>query len=246
MADWRPLERVQAVFSPTAALRRRITLPAKPDRRSSSMPAPGVPAWPRRSTASGAAISMALAFRPAAPKGIRWLERATDHDHIEAQSQLAIICLHGTAGAPDPKSAASLFDVGDIANPDYVTAMQRARMAAEAGSGEAQSVLAFILNSGPEDMPDLDKADLWYERSAAAGCPQGMLGHALALNRKGGGETVQREIDVQLGKAAEAGLPAALYLLGVAGGAVLVRAASNDAESANPPKKALISPHSEI
>src|SRR5213075_199515 len=36
-----------------------------------------------------------------------------------------------------------------------------------------------------------------------------------ALNRKGGGETVQREVAVQLGKAAEAGLPAALYLLGV-------------------------------
>jgi len=35
------------------------------------------------------------------------------------------------------------------------------------------------------------------------------------LNRKGGGETVQREVAAQLGKAAEAGLPAALYLLGV-------------------------------
>jgi hypothetical protein len=88
-------------------------------------------------------------------------------------------------------------------------------MAAEAGSGEAQALLAFILSSGPEDMRDVDEADLWYERSAAAGCPQGMLGHALALNRKGGGETVQREVAVQLGKAAEAGLPAALYVLGV-------------------------------
>src|SRR5258708_38938792 len=93
--------------------------------------------------------------------------------------------------------------------------MRQARMAAEAGSGEAQAVLAFILSSGPQDIRDLDEADLWYECSAAAGYPQGMLGHALALNRKGGGEAVQREVAVQLGKAAEAGLPAALYLLGV-------------------------------
>jgi TPR repeat protein len=63
-------------------------------------------------------------------------------------------------------------------------------------------------------MRDLEEGDLWYERSAAAGCPQGMLGHALALNRKGG-ETVQREVAVQLGKAAAAGLPAALFFLGV-------------------------------
>src|SRR6266581_1857233 len=177
------------------------------------MPAPAVPGWPRRSTASGAAISMALAFRPTAP--IRWLERAAHHGHIEAQSQLAVIYLHGAAGEPDPKDASRSFDVSDVGDPDYATALRQARMAAEAGSGEAQAVLAFILSSGPQDIRDLDEADLWYERSAAAGCPQGMLGHALALNRKGGGEAVQREVAVQLGKAAEAGLPAALYLLGV-------------------------------
>ena len=127
---------------------------------------------------------------PNRTEGIRWLEQAAHHGHVEAQSQLAVIYPHGTAGErmPDPKSAASLFDVSDIADPDYVTAMQRARMAAEAGSGEAQAVLAFILSSGPQDIRDLDEADLWYERSAAAGCPQGMLGYALALNRKGGGE----------------------------------------------------------
>jgi TPR repeat protein len=158
---------------------------------------------------------MALAFRPAAPKGYV----GSNGRQITATSKLNRSSQSSTSMArrarPDPKSAASLFDVGDIADPDYVTAMQRARMAAEAGSGEAQAVLAFILSSGPEDMRDLDEANLWYERSAAAGCPQGTLGHALALNRKGGGETVQRKIGVQLGKAAVAGLPAALYLLGV-------------------------------
>jgi len=215
MTDWRPLERVQAAFSPTATLRRAATLMAAGKIR---------PACQRYARAGRTGLAKAeyrvgrcyldgVGVPPSRAKGIRWLERAAHHGHVEAQSQLAV--LHGTAGEPDPKKAASLFDVNDIADPDYVTAMQRARVAAEAGSGEAQAVLAFILSSGPRDMRDLDEADLWYERSAAAGCAQGMLGHALALNRKGGGGTVQREVAVQLGKAAEAGLPAALYLLGV-------------------------------
>jgi uncharacterized protein len=217
MADWRPLERVQAVFSPTAALRRGATLMAA----GKTGPAFQLYARAGRTGLAEAEYRVGRCYLdgvgvpPSRAEGIRWLERAADHGHVEAQSQLAIIYLHGTAGAPDPKSAASLFDIGDIADPDYVTAMRRARMAAEAGSGEAQAVLAFILTSGPQDLRNLDEADLWYERSAAAGCPQGMLGHALALNRKGGDETVKREVAVQLGKAAEAGLPAALFLLGV-------------------------------
>jgi TPR repeat protein len=88
-------------------------------------------------------------------------------------------------------------------------------MAAEAGSADGQAVLAFILTSGPEDMRNLPEADIWYERSAAAGCPRGRLGYALALTRKGEDEAVQREVAAQLGKAAEAGLPLAFYLLGV-------------------------------
>ena len=217
MADWRPLERVQAVFSPTAALRRGATLMAA----GKTGPAFQLYARAGRTGLAEAEYRVGRCYLdgvgvpPSRTEGIRWLERAADHGHVEAQSQLAIIYLHGTAGAPDPKSAASLFDVGDIADPDYVTAMRRARMSAEAGSGEAQAVLAFILGSGPQDMRNLVESDLWYERSAAAGCPQGMLGHALALNRKGGGETVKREVAVQLSKAAEAGLPAALFLLGV-------------------------------
>ncbi len=219
MTDWRPLERVQAVFSPTVALRRGATLMA------AGKPGPAFQLYARAGRTGlaeaeyrvGRCYLDGVGVPPNRTEGIRWLERAAHHGHVEAQSQLAVIYPHGTAGErmPDPKSAASLFDVSDIAGPDYVTAMRRARVAAEAGSGEAQAVLAFILSSGPRDMRDLDEADLWYERSAAAGCPQGMLGHALALNRKGGDETVQREVAVQLGKAAEAGLPTALYLLGV-------------------------------
>ena len=149
MADWRPLERVQAVFSPTAALRRGATLMAA----GKSGPAFQLYARAGRTGLAEAEYRVGRCYLdgvgvpPSRAEGIRWLERAADHGHVEAQSQLAIIYLHGTAGAPDPKSAASLFDVGDIADPDYVTAMRRARMAAEARSGEAQAVLAFILGS---------------------------------------------------------------------------------------------------
>ena len=44
-------------------------------------------------------------------------------------------------------------------------------------------MLGYILTSGPEQMRDLEEAHRWYERSAAAGCPQGALGYALSLAR---------------------------------------------------------------
>ena len=217
MVDWRPLERVQAMFSPTAALRRGAALMA------AGKPGPALQLYVRASRGGlaeaeyrvGRCYLDGVGVPASRTEGIRWLERAAHHGHVEAQSQLAVIYLLGPAGEPDPNNTTRASDVSNLGDPDYHTAVQRARIAAEAGSGEAQALLAFILSSGPPDLRDLDQADLWYERSAAAGCPQGMLGHALALNRKGGGETVQREVAAQLGKAAEAGLPAALYLLGV-------------------------------
>jgi uncharacterized protein len=210
MADWRLLERVQAVFSPTAALRLGATLMAA----GKTGPAFQLYARAGRTGLAEAEYRVGRCYLegvgvpPSRAEGIRWLELAARHGHVEAQSQLSLIYLHGTAGAPDPKSGASLFDFSDIADPDYVTATRWAHIAAEVGSGEAQAVLASIPSSGPQDTHDLDEADLWCERSAEAGCPQGMLGHALALIRKGGGETVQREVAVQLGKVAEASLPA--------------------------------------
>ncbi len=144
MADWRPLERVQAVFSPKAALRRGATLMAA----GKTGPAFQLYARAGRTGLAEAEYRVGRCYLdgvgvPASrAEGIRWLERAAQHGHVEAQSQLAVIYLRGTADEPDPKSAASMFDVGDIAEPDYITAMRRARMAAEAGSGEAQAVLA--------------------------------------------------------------------------------------------------------
>src|SRR5205814_8432671 len=98
---WRPLERVRAVFSPTAALRRGATLMA------AGKVGPAFQLYARAGRTGlaeaeyrvGRCYLDGVGVPPSRTEGIRWLERAADHGHVEAQSQLAIIYLHGTAGA---------------------------------------------------------------------------------------------------------------------------------------------------
>ena len=45
-------------------------------------------------------------------------------------------------------------------------------------------VLGYILTSGPENLRNLEEADRWYVKSAAAGCPAGALGHGLRERQK--------------------------------------------------------------
>jgi TPR repeat protein/Flp pilus assembly protein TadD len=216
LPNWLSPVGVWVLFSPKAAVRRAAALTAA-----------GKPAAAFRFYVRAARSGLAEAeYRigrcylegagvpPSRAEAVRWLEQAGRRAHVEAQSLLAMLHLHGAAGRRE-RSAAGLFDTCETTDPDYRTAAFWARTAAEGGSADGQAVLAYILTSGPEDMRDLAEAELWYERSAAAGCPQGRLGHALALARKGGDEAVQREVAAQLEKAAEAGLPLAFYLLGV-------------------------------
>jgi uncharacterized protein len=96
--------------------------------------------------------------------GLHWLTRAAIQGHIEAQWQLAVLYLQGV-GTSIERSAtsdavASLFLGDEVCEPDFVAAEKWARRAAEAGSGDAQAILAYILSSGPEVMRDLDAA-LW-------------------------------------------------------------------------------------
>ncbi len=133
MADWRPIERVQAIFSPTVALRRGATLMA------AGKPGPAFQLYARAGRTGlaeaeyrvGRCYLDGIGVPPNRTEGIRWLERAAHHGHIEAQSQLAIIYLHGAAGEPAPKDASRSFDVSDIGDPDYATAMRQARMVAD-------------------------------------------------------------------------------------------------------------------
>lgn len=219
MIDWHPVERLTAVFSANAALRRAHRMMNAGKHRLAF-------AFYARAAEAGlpeAEFRVARCYLDATgvpanrAEAVRWLERAAQHGHLEAQLWLAIACLQGLAGERQRRTQGStgLFGDSEIAGADYRQAIQWARLAAEAGSSEAQALLAFILSSGPEDICDVGEADLWYGRSAAAGCPQGLLGHAMALIREGHDAPVQREIIDCLSGAAEAGLPAALYLLGV-------------------------------
>ena len=214
--NWLPQDKVQAFFSPKAAVRRAAAL------ATAGKPRPAFRLYARaaRSGLTEAEYRVARCYLEGVgvplsrAEGVRWLEQAGRHGHVEGQSLLAILFLNGMAGRCE-QIAGSLFSTGETADPDYRAAADWARIAAEAGSAEAQAVLAFILTSGPKEMRNLAEADFWYERSAAGGCPQGRLGYALALARKGGDEAVHREVARQLGNAAEAGLPLAFYLLGV-------------------------------
>ena len=101
----------------------------------------------------------------------------------------------------------------EASEPDFETGLRWARKAAEGGSADGQAVLGYILTSGPEPMRDLDEAHRCYERSAAAGSPQGALGYALSLARTAPAPEQQTQVAEHLRRAADAGLPTALYLL---------------------------------
>src|SRR5260370_34629050 len=61
----------------------------------------------------------------------------------------------------------------------------------------------------------LEEAHQWYERSAAADCPEGCLGYAMSLARQSTDEENLVRVVGLLRRAAEAEIPTAIYLLGV-------------------------------
>ena len=104
---------------------------------------------------------------PASPaEGTRWLERAAKQGFVEAQAQLAGLYVQGagTAAAAELRPGGSLFSAVEPHEPDFATAAAWARKAAEGGSADGQSMLAYILTSGPETMRDPEEAHRWYER----------------------------------------------------------------------------------
>jgi hypothetical protein len=148
-------------------------------------------------------------------EGARWLQRAAGHGHIEAQTLLGGLCVHGLAGDLSDNRPERLFAEEGAGEPDFASALKWALPAAEAGSAKAQAVLAYVLTCGPEEMHDLEEAHRWYQRSAAAGCPEGCLGYALSLAPRTQDEAGRHEVAENLRQAAEAELPTAIYLLAV-------------------------------
>ena len=113
----------------------------------------------------------------------RWLEKAGQQGHIEAQVLLARLNLVESGDRSDARVAAGLFHAAAPAKANYPEAMKWARMAADGGHADAQSLLAFILTNGPEGSRNQAEADSWYKRAAEGDSGPGHLGHALALAR---------------------------------------------------------------
>jgi TPR repeat protein/Tfp pilus assembly protein PilF len=151
-------------------------------------------------------------------KAVRWFQRAALRGHTEAQLLLASLSLCGVNERnfwPGKKPTSADLFLSEVASePDRIAAVHWARMAADGGSAEGQAMLAFLLSSAPELSRNLNEVDHLYERSATKGCPQGLLGHGLALLRRSNDETSHSNAISFLSRAAEAGLPTALFVLG--------------------------------
>ncbi|MDG4879741.1 SEL1-like repeat protein [Mesorhizobium sp. WSM4884] len=213
------LDRLTGRIHPALALRRAMRL------AETGKPAE---AFPLMATAARAGIPEAeyqiarcylegLGVPASQSEGARWLRRAADRGSADAQALFAALCVAGLAGQEDGGGGANsenLFKSEFSQAPDFETALQFARKAAEAGSATGQAILGYILTKGPKAMRDLDAAHCWYEKSAAAGCPEGCLGLALSLARRKQPEQRVR-IAVELRRAADAGLPTAIYFLAV-------------------------------
>jgi uncharacterized protein len=132
--------------------------------------APPAPASRRAYTGLGDAIWKVRAFPSATSMACTRLRRAAIQGHVEAQWQLAMLHLQGVSTsverAETSEATVGLFLGNEVREPGFVAAEKWARRAAEAGSGDAQAILAYILSSGPEPMRDLEAAHRWYERSA--------------------------------------------------------------------------------
>src|ERR1700680_2994447 len=211
------LDRLIGLASPEAALRRAVRL---------SQQGKAAEAFPLLTRSAKAGIADAEyrvaccylegAGVPASRiEGARWLQRAAGHGHLEAQTLLGGLCVHGLACDVNGARPERLFAEEEPGDPDFPSALKWARRAAEAGSAKAQAVLAYVLTCGPEEMRDLEEAHRWYQHSAASGCPEGCLGYALSLAPRTQDEAGRHEVAEHLRRAAEAELPTAIYLLAV-------------------------------
>ncbi len=217
------VDRLIGLGSPEAALRRAIQLTER-EKFAAAFPLltcaakAGIPDAEYRVARS---YLEGTGVPPSQAEGTHWLERAASHGCVGAQTLLAALCVRGLAGRGkgsslfDDTGANRLLTVDAPADPDFKSAFKWARPAAEAGSSEGQALLAYVLTYGPQSMRDLEEADRWYARSAAAGCPQGNLGYALSLARRAIDEDGRRRVVAELRLAVAAEIPTAIYLLGV-------------------------------
>jgi hypothetical protein len=210
------LERLIGRTSPQAALRRAVSL---------SDDGKVAEAFPLLARAAKAGLEDAefrisrcylegLGVPASRVEGARWLERAANHGHVEAQTMLAALCINGLVSVASASGPDSLFANEPTTTPDFASALKWARAAADAGSASGDALLGYVLTYGPETMRDAAEAHRRYERSAVANCAEGHLGYALSLARRTTDDAGRRQVVAELRSAAQAGLPTAIYLLG--------------------------------
>jgi uncharacterized protein len=154
-------------------------------------------------------------FPPCEAEATRWLELAAGGGVVAAQTRLAALNLRGLRHRSVAADTAldALFEPRARSEPDYAAALGWALRAAEGGCGEAQALAAYILSFGPASMVDLGSGDELYARSAATGCPQGVLGHALSKARSAASFADWDRVRTLLQPIED--LPAAAYVLGL-------------------------------
>jgi TPR repeat protein len=145
----------------------------------------------------------------------QWFSRAGKAGHVASQCQLASLHMCGLPGRLLNQPAVSLFTTLDTPEPDFAAAETWARLAAESGSADGQSLLGFILTNGPEVLRRPEEAEGWYAKAAAAKSGSGQLGYGLILlGRAETAEATVAAVDL-IKQAAEAGVPKAHYYLGL-------------------------------
>ncbi|WP_367160461.1 tetratricopeptide repeat protein [Kozakia baliensis] len=156
-----------------------------------------------------------LGVPPSLEDGTRWIRRAAQAGHVQAQFILATLYTIGFPEGFDENSTTLLTNVAQLPKtPDFHQAAIWARKSAEAGFPDAQALLGYVLTNGPADLVQPSEGREWFEKAAKAGSAQGSLGLGMALLY---GEE-RREEDKQRGiaaleKATAAGLATPFYLL---------------------------------
>src|ERR1700730_13933684 len=142
------LDRLIGLASPEAALRRAIR------RSEQGRAAKAFPLFTRSAKAGIAEAEYRVArsylegtgVPPSRVEGARWLQRAAGHGHVEAQTLLGGLCVHGLAGDMTGDRPERLFAEEEPGDPDFPSARKWAGPAAEAGSAKANAMLAYVLN----------------------------------------------------------------------------------------------------
>ncbi len=95
------------------------------------------------------------------PEAVRWLRRAVEHDHLQAQTILAIMLIRGKDIPPDQTEAERLL-----------------RHAAGHGNSEAQNDLGYAILSGATAKRDLVEAAMWCKLAQNHAFDSNILMHA--------------------------------------------------------------------